>query len=75
MTRLRRHPPHVWLLWGLAILALSSCPILFSDPQLWPFLLDPELVALLVIVFIRQGRFQVEVLLLSLRNSLQRVRR
>jgi hypothetical protein len=71
----RRHPPHVWVLWILALVALSSCPILFSDPQLWPFVFDPELVALLVIVFVRQGRFQLTVLALSLRNTLQRIRR
>ncbi|HVX47434.1 MAG TPA: hypothetical protein VHC49_26325 [Mycobacteriales bacterium] len=70
----RRHPPYVWALWILALVALSSCPILFSDPQLWPFVFDPELVALLIVVFIQQGRFQLTVLLLSLRNGFSRVR-
>ena len=69
---LRRHPPHVWVLWILALVALASCPILFSDPGLWPFLADPELIALLVIVFVRQSRFQFTVLMLSLRNAFSR---
>ena len=73
--RIGRHPVWVWLLWAAATLALASSPIVFSDPGMWPFVFDPELLALLVIVCVRQGWFQAQVLLLSLRNTVQRVRR
>jgi hypothetical protein len=46
---LRRHPPHVLLLWALGGLVLLGCAVALSDPAILMFALDPELVAMLVL--------------------------
>lgn len=48
--RLFGKPLSVWLLWGAAIGVLAACPVIISDPGMWPYLLDPELLALVVVV-------------------------
>jgi hypothetical protein len=45
----RRHSPRVWLLWGLGVLVLAAMPIALVDPPVLMLLLDPELLALIVV--------------------------
>ena len=53
MTRLlslvQRHSPRVWLLWGCGALALIALPVAVMDPAILMLLLDPELLALIVV--------------------------
>jgi len=48
--RILGHPGYVWLLWAVAATVLATCPMMLSDPGLWPYLLDPELLALVVVI-------------------------
>lgn len=56
--RVFRLPLYVWLLWAVAAAVLAACPLLLSDPGMWPYLLDPELLALLVIVGAQYTRIE-----------------
>jgi hypothetical protein len=44
-----RHSLRVWLLWGCGALALMALPVALMDPVVLMLLLDPELLALLVV--------------------------
>ena len=57
--RVLRFPLHVWLLWAVAAGVLTACPMLLSDPGMWPYLLDPELLALVVIVGVQYTRIEM----------------
>ena len=55
------HSIRVWLLWGCGALALMALPVALMDPAVLMLLLDPELLALLVVsalgvVRVRLGR-------------------
>ena len=56
-----------WLLWAVAVAVLSACPVIISDPGMWPYLLDPELLALVVVVGLQYTRLELGVLRLQLR--------
>ncbi len=60
--RLWRHPIYVWVLWAAAALVLAACPMMLSDPAMWPYLLDPELLALVVVIGARFTMLQIELL-------------
>lgn len=60
-------PLGVWLLWAGAVGVLSACPVIISDPGMWPYLLDPELLALVVLVGVQYTRMEAGVLLLQVR--------
>jgi hypothetical protein len=62
-----RHPLFVWLLWAAAASVLASCPMLLSDPAMWFYLLDPELLALIVIIGLRYARLELFVLWAQIR--------
>ena len=55
-----------WLLWAAAVAVLSACPVIISDPGVWPYLLDPELLALVVVVGLQYTRLELGVLRLQL---------
>jgi hypothetical protein len=40
----------VWALWSLTLVVVIAFPALLSDPAMWFYLLDPELLALMIIV-------------------------
>jgi len=67
-----RHPRWVWLLWAGAAAVLAACPMMLSDPAMWMYLLDPELLALLVIVGFQYTRWEAGVLRLRIRQRLSR---
>jgi hypothetical protein len=48
-TLVHRHSPRVWLLWACGILALAALPISLMDPAVLVLVLDPELLALIVV--------------------------
>jgi hypothetical protein len=58
--RLGRFPLHVWLLWLVAVIVLISCPMLLCEPAMWCYLLDPELLALVVVIGARYTRLQLD---------------
>jgi hypothetical protein len=58
-------PLFVWLLWAAAVAVLAGCPVIISDPGMWPYLLDPELLALVVIVGAQYTRLEAGVLKLQ----------
>lgn len=60
--RLWRHPRYVWFLWAAAALVLAACPMMLSDPAMWPYLLDPELLALVVVIGAQFTMVQIELL-------------
>lgn len=45
----RRHTLRVWVLWGLGVLALVAMPVALVDPPVLMLLLDPELLAVIVL--------------------------
>ena len=67
-----RHPRWVWLLWAGAAVVLAACPMMLSDPAMWMYLLDPELLALLVIVGFEYTRWEAGVLRLRIHRRLLR---
>ena len=70
--RVLRLPLHVWLLWGGAAAVLAACPMLLSDPGMWPYLLDPELLALVVIVGARYSRIELTLARIRLEGLIRR---
>ena len=68
------HPRWVWLLWAGAAVVLAACPMMLSDPALWMYVLDPELLALLVIVGFQYTRWEAGLLRLRVRSWLSRER-
>ena len=67
--RLAGHPLYAWLLWAAAALMLASSPVLLSDPALWRFLVDPELLVLMVIVGAQYARLAIGMLRLPRRGA------
>jgi hypothetical protein len=60
-------PLGAWLLWAAAIGVLVSCPAMISDPGMWPYLLDPELLMLVVVVGAQYTRLELGVFWLQVR--------
>jgi hypothetical protein len=60
-------PLGAWLLWTAAIGVLISCPAMLSDPGMWPYLLDPELLLLVVLVGAQYTRLELGVFWLQTR--------
>jgi hypothetical protein len=46
----RRHSARTWLLWALGALVLAGASAGLGDPALWVLLLDPEFVAVSVLI-------------------------
>jgi hypothetical protein len=46
----RRHERRVWILWAVGAVVLVLTPYALSDPALWIFVFDPELLALFTLV-------------------------
>ncbi|MGX7678802.1 hypothetical protein ACSMXN_07875 [Jatrophihabitans sp. DSM 45814] len=53
------HPVYVWLLWGSAAIVMLTCPMLLADPVMLALALDPELLALIVVVGARYSHLQL----------------
>ena len=70
--RFARLPLYVWLLWAAAALLLAACPMLLSDPALWVYLLDPEVLALIVIIGVQYTRWEAGLLCRRVRDRLRR---
>lgn len=68
------HPRWVLLLWAGAAVVLAACPMMLSDPAMWMYLLDPELLALLVIVGFQYTRWEAGLLRLRIRSWLSHER-
>jgi hypothetical protein len=49
----------VLLLWAAAVVILVACPMMLTEPVMWAYLLDPELLALLVVVGIRYTGLEI----------------
>jgi 4-amino-4-deoxy-L-arabinose transferase-like glycosyltransferase len=49
LTLAGRHTLRVWLLWCCAVLVLVAMPVSLVDPPVLMLLLDPELLALIVL--------------------------
>ncbi len=69
---MRRHraglPVWIWLLWAAGAVFLACSPMLLADPAMWMYLLDPELLALLVIVGLQQSQYQILALWIRLKS-------
>jgi hypothetical protein len=46
----RRHEHRVRVLWAIGVVVLVLTPYALSDPALWIFVFDPELLALFTLV-------------------------
>lgn len=66
--RLFGKPLGVWLLWAVAVGVLAACPVIISDPGMWPYLFDPELLALVVVIGVQYTRIELGVLRLHARG-------
>lgn len=55
-------PLHVWLLWAIAAAVLAACPMMLSEPAMWFYLMDPELLALIVIIGVRYTRLELAIM-------------
>lgn len=74
VRRLLRHrllgrPVWVWSLWLLGALIVAATPMALTEPGMWSYLLDPELVALMVAVGLRHTGLQLRMLLPFRRRS------
>jgi hypothetical protein len=52
----RRHERRIWILWAIGVVVLVLTPYALSDPALWIFVLDPELLALFMLVGLALAR-------------------
>lgn len=66
--RLAGRPRYVWMLWALGVLILAACPMMLSDPAMWLYLLDPELLALIVVIGLRYTMLQLSLMRVVLRH-------
>lgn len=64
-------PLYVWLIWLVAVVLFASVPALLSDPAMWTWVADPELLALVMIVGARYGLMQVGFVRLQVRGRIQ----
>lgn len=55
-----RHERRVWLLWAIGAAVLLATPFALADPATLIFVLDPELLALVVMVGIALARATAE---------------
>lgn len=62
-----RHPVYIWLLWASGVTLLACFPALLSDPALWFYLVDPELVALFIVVGLQYTGLELGALWLAVR--------
>ncbi len=72
LVRRCRAPWLIWLSWLLAVAVIATCPALLSDPGMWAYLLDPELLALVIVVGFQLARLELGVVLLRVKLSLRR---
>ena len=70
---LRFHPRYVWLLWAIAVLVLASCPLALSDPAIWFYVLDPELLAMFVVIGAQYAGIELGLARLRVRAAGRRV--
>lgn len=57
--RILGKPLGVWLLWAAAVAVVAASPVIISDPGIWPYLVDPELLALVVVVGVQYTRREI----------------
>jgi hypothetical protein len=55
VTAARARPPWMWALWGVALAVVLVCPAVLADPALWFYLVDPELLALMILVGVQMA--------------------
>jgi hypothetical protein len=67
------HPCYVWLVWAAAAAVLAACPMMLSDPAMWLYVADPELLALIVILGIQYTRLELAILGVQARAVLSQV--
>jgi hypothetical protein len=53
-----------WVLCAIAVALVATCPALVSDPAVWAYLLDPELLLLLLVLGVQGVREQLGPVLL-----------
>ena len=74
MTKLRsiyrRHERRVWIILAIGVLVLVATPYALSDPTLWIFVLDPELLALATLVGVALLRESLSIHVVHLRAIL-----
>jgi hypothetical protein len=66
----RRHERRVWIIWAIGVLVLVATPYALSDPTLWIFVFDPELLALATVVGVALLRESLSIHVVHLRAIL-----
>jgi hypothetical protein len=66
----RRHERRVWIIWAIGVLVLVATPHALSDPTLWIFVFDPELLALATVVGVALLRESLSIHVVHLRAIL-----
>ena len=66
----RRHERRVWIIWAIGVLVLVATPYALSDPTLWLFVFDPELLALATLVGVALLRESLSIHVVHLRAIL-----
>jgi hypothetical protein len=66
----RRHERRVWIIWAIGVLVLVATPYALSDPTLWIFVFDPELLALATLVGVALLRESLSIHVVHLRAIL-----
>ncbi|HEX3706744.1 MAG TPA: hypothetical protein VHV76_08950 [Mycobacteriales bacterium] len=66
-------PVYFWLVWTAAAVSLAASPMLLTDPAALSFLVDPELLVLVVAVAAIYARVELGVLRLRLRTGRRQV--
>jgi len=59
----RGRPWWVWALWGIGALVIVTTPMALTEPAMWAYLTEPELLALVVGVALRYSGLQLRMLL------------
>lgn len=64
-------PLYVWVLWAIAAAVLAACPMMLSEPAMWFYLMDPELLALIVIIGVRYTRLELAITSMRIQADLR----
>ncbi len=64
------HALWVWLLWAVLVVSALTSPVALSDPALCVYLVDPELMALLVVLGVQTAQVEMRTGLQMLRRSI-----
>jgi hypothetical protein len=69
------HPLYLWIIWLGVFLGVLCSPMLSADPAVCFYLLDPELLVLMLLIGMQHSRLQIALIRARIQDWLSRLRR